>query len=274
MPLRRGGALSPDLLHVEPILAVHSVSETVSYWHEVLGFPGHWTWGEPPRHGGVSWGGVFVQFSGDPSPAGAQTVWIRVRQIERLYADHQHKRVPIVSPLEDKPWGFAEYTVAELNGHRLRFAAPVSDRRPRASFPESARLVARAPTPSEYRALLSAVGGTLPEDPAVVQTMLQAVAHAVVAEEVQTGAAVGCALVLSDSASFYYVKDVMVHPAWQGQRVGTAMMRAVTDWIEANAPKQALAALIAGEHLASFYRQFGFSSAFAMIKPIGDTRGR
>jgi GNAT superfamily N-acetyltransferase/uncharacterized glyoxalase superfamily protein PhnB len=267
--------LSADLLHVEPILAVHNVSETVAYWHEVLGFPGHWTWGEPPSHGGVSWGGVFVQFTQDPELAGrAQSVWIRVRQIEALYEAHQHRGVPIVAPLEAKPWGFVEYTLRELNGHRLRFAAPTSDLQRRGSFPESVRLVERVPTPSEYRALLLAVGGAPPEDAAILEAALAAVGHGVVAEEAQTGAALGCALVLTDHSSFYYVKDVMVHPAWQGRQLGTAMMHVLTTWIEAHAPPRALVALIAGEHLAPFYRQFGFSSAFAMIRSIGDTTGR
>jgi len=57
------------LSHVEPILAVKDVTETVMYWHDVLGFPDKWTWGEPPNHGGVSWNGVFIQFSQDPNLA-------------------------------------------------------------------------------------------------------------------------------------------------------------------------------------------------------------
>lgn len=44
------------LSHAEPVLAVRNVAETVTYWHEVLGFPGKWTWGNPPNHGGVSRG--------------------------------------------------------------------------------------------------------------------------------------------------------------------------------------------------------------------------
>jgi GNAT superfamily N-acetyltransferase len=263
------------MLHAEPVLAVRSVVETVSYWHDVLGFSERWTWGEPPRHGGVSCGGVSVQFSEDAQRARCpQTVWIRVRELEGLYATHLSKGVPIVAPLEDRGWGFAEYRIREINGHELRFAAPAAPRGPRPDAVRPVRVIDRLPTLSEYQALLSAVGGAPPADPAVVQRMLAAVGHGVVAEDVQTGAAIGTALVLTDGASVYYVKDVMVHPSWQRQRVGSAMMRALTDWIEANAPEHALATLVAGEHLASFYRQFGFSSAYAMIKPIGDTTGR
>jgi hypothetical protein len=80
--------LQPTLMHVEPVLAVKDVSETVLYWHEVLGFPVKWTWGEPVKHGGVSWQGVFIQFTLNPELAAASKgncIWIRVRQLELLY---------------------------------------------------------------------------------------------------------------------------------------------------------------------------------------------
>ena len=64
------------LSHVEPVLAVKDVTETVEYWHKVLGFPNKWTWGEPPNHGGVAWQGVFVQFSQQPSLASVSHPWI------------------------------------------------------------------------------------------------------------------------------------------------------------------------------------------------------
>jgi hypothetical protein len=35
-----------------------------------------------------------------------------------------------------------------------------------------------------------------------------------------SGEVVGCALLPGDNASFYYAKDVMVHPAWQHKRKG------------------------------------------------------
>jgi len=37
--------IEPTILHAEPVLAVRDILETVLYWHDVLGFPGKWTWG-------------------------------------------------------------------------------------------------------------------------------------------------------------------------------------------------------------------------------------
>src|SRR6185369_10857458 len=104
------------LLHVEPILAVKNVAETIRYWHNTLGFPGKWTWGEPPSHGGVSWQGTFIQFSQNPELATASkenSIFIRVRKLEALYDFHQKKNAEIVEPLENKPWGMAGYTIRE-----------------------------------------------------------------------------------------------------------------------------------------------------------------
>ena len=43
--------LQPIFSHVEPVLAVKDVLETIVYWQDVLGFPAKWTWGEPPTLG-------------------------------------------------------------------------------------------------------------------------------------------------------------------------------------------------------------------------------
>jgi GNAT superfamily N-acetyltransferase len=80
--------------------------------------------------------------------------------------------------------------------------------------------------------------------------------------------AIGCALLLGDGVSFYYVKDVMVEPKWQCKRVGSAMMQAITDWVNENGASNALVALITGEGLFSIYHAFGFRPAFAMQKRV------
>ena len=101
----------PILSHVEPVLAVRDVLKTVTYWSDILGFTGKWTWGDPPNHGGVSWHGAFIQFSLNPDLASASTgnsIWFRVRQLDLLYRFHQKQNAEIVVPLENKPWGMAE----------------------------------------------------------------------------------------------------------------------------------------------------------------------
>ncbi len=265
--------LQPVLSHAEPVLPVRDVSETLGYWQKVLGFPNKWIWGEPPNHGGASWHGVFVQFSLDPdfSPASAgASIWIRVKHVEALYQFHRDNQAVIVDPLENRPWGMAQYTLREINGHYLHFAgAPLTERDRRVGAqPAAVQIVARLPSPEEYARLMAAVGWATDMDAATARAHLATVVFAVVAEAPAGGEAVGCALVLGDGASFYYVKDVMVQPEWQSRGVGTALMQRLTQWLEEHGAENALVGLYTGEMLEPFYQRFGFRQAFGMIRRL------
>ena len=265
--------IEPTILHAEPVLAVRDILETVLYWHDVLGFPGKWTWGEPPNHGGVSWHGTFVQFTLNPELASASKencIWIRVRQLEALYKFHQKTNAEVVEPPQNKPWGMAQYTVREINGYYIIFAgAPIPDNeKSRATFPETVRIIARTPTPEEYLNLVSAVGWGNDSNNALVEKTLSAPLFAVVAQDEMSNCIIGCALLLGDQGSFYYVKDVIVHPDWQHKYVGSTMMKVLTDWLDKNAPENAYITLITPENFASFYQQFDFTPVFGMHRRI------
>ena len=116
--------------------------------------------------------------------------------------------------------------------------------------------------------MASAAGWSAYLNEAILQKLLAAPLFAVVAEDSGTNEAIGCALLLGDNASFYYIKDVIVDPAWQNKHVGTALMKALTHWLENNAANNALVGLITGETLAPFYQQFGFVPAFSMVRYI------
>lgn len=259
------------LSHVEPILPVSDVVQTVQYWHDVLGFAEKWTWGEPPNHGGVAWQGVFIQFSHDAKLASVSkgnAIFIRVKNLETLYHFHQKKNAEIVEPLENKPWGLAGYTVRENNGYYVIFAgAAISNRGKSEVETSQVKIVSRAPTAKEYLELVFAVGWEKYTNTSMVEKILAAPVYAVVAED-KMGKVIACGLLLSDQASFYYVKDVMVHPEWQSKHVGAMVMKAITDWLDTNAPENAFVGLFTGENLAPFYKQFEFAPAFGMVRRI------
>jgi uncharacterized glyoxalase superfamily protein PhnB/GNAT superfamily N-acetyltransferase len=258
------------LSHVEPVLAVKNVTETVDYWHEVLGFPNKWTWGEPPNHGGVTWQGVFIQFSQNPKLASVSqgnSIFIRVKNLENFYHFHKNKNAEIVEPLENKPWGLAGYTVREINGYYVIFAGPPISHKPKTeSTQEIVRIISRIPTANEYLNLIYAVGWDKNYDHSLTEKILAAPVYGVVAEHASQ--VIGCALLLSDEASFYYVKDVMVHPGWQRKHVGLMLMKELTAWLDKNAPVNAYVGLFTGENLASFYKQFDFAPVFGMRRSI------
>jgi GNAT superfamily N-acetyltransferase/uncharacterized glyoxalase superfamily protein PhnB len=258
------------LSHVEPVLAVKNVTETVDYWHEVLGFPNKWTWGEPPNHGGVTWQGVFIQFSQSPKLASVSqgnSIFIRVKNLENFYHFHKNKNAEVVEPLENKPWGLAGYTVREINGYYVIFAGPPISHKPKTeSTQEIVRIISRIPTANEYLNLISAVGWDKNYDHSLTEKILAAPVYGVVAEH--ENQVIGCALLLSDESSFYYVKDVMVHPRWQGKHVGLMLMKELTAWLDSNAPVNAYVGLFTGENLASFYKQFDFVPVFGMRRSV------
>ncbi len=224
----------PIVTSIQPQLAVADVREAVQYWQDVLGFPGRWLWQDPPIHAGVHWGDMQVQFSLDPELAGrsaGQTININVTHVQALYALHQHNGAHIVFPLKTHPWGMTEYTVRDNSGYLIRFGARASARDHKSSnLPDSIVIEARLPSNDEYARIRRAVGWHGADDEEAIKMSLKAPIFSVVAVDSESGNAVGYALLLGDGVSFYYVKDVNVHPDWQNKRVGTAIMRRLIAW--------------------------------------------
>ena len=71
---------------------------------------------------------------------------------------------------------------------------------------------------------------------------------------------VGVARVISDRGYIYLIVDVIVTPDYQGQGIGTQMIRAIEDWLdkEKEGKPTMMVYLMAAEGKESFYEQFGF----------------
>jgi GNAT superfamily N-acetyltransferase/uncharacterized glyoxalase superfamily protein PhnB len=267
----------PITVHVEPVLPVKDVVQTVEYWHHVIGFPGKWTWGDPPNHGGVSWAGsTFIQFTLNPDLASrseGNSVWIKVRNLEKLFEVHQKTGADIVAPITNRPWGVAEYIVRDNNGFYISFASAIAGQSHQAGkLPESVRIVARKITMEEYKILLTSVGWISADNDSVIHPLFDSALFTAIAEDKISDKAIGCAFVFGDGKAFYYVKDVVIHPAWQRKGIGTGLMEELDRWLELNAPDKAVAGLFTGDHLSNFYKQFGFTEACGMYKQINHTK--
>lgn len=263
----------PVLSHAEPVLSVGDVVATIGYWHKVLGFPNQWTWGSPASHGGVSWHGAMIQFSLNDNPSfkpDSQSVWLRVKNIRALYAIHQERNADIVVPLVRRPYGFDEYIVRDNNGYYIAFASPASSggENQSAEFPAMVRIVERKAAPAEHRKLSEAVGWTSTVSDEILQKRLDTLLTMILAENTDNGEVIGSASIFGDGFSFYYVKDVKVHPDWQRKHIGSEIMKGVRRWLDANAPDKALVGLFTQEMLTDFYRQADFLPAFGMIRII------
>jgi GNAT superfamily N-acetyltransferase/uncharacterized glyoxalase superfamily protein PhnB len=270
------GDIKPSPTIIEPVLSVRDVSESVTYWHNVLGFPGKWMWGEPANHGGVSWAGASLQFSLNPALAErskGNSIWIGVRNLSELYTLHQ-KNAKIVSPLEEKPWGATEYTIEDINGYYVHFSGPSAAKEIKSKdLLKSVRIISRKPTVAEVRELMISVGwldANVDDTPAQVKAMQSQIDNAVAVSvaENENGETLGVAFLLGDNKHFYYIKDVIVHSKWQHNRIGTYLMNHLMQWLRINAPKPSTVGLFTGDHLAAFYKQFGFMQACGMYQQV------
>ena len=119
-----------------PILACTDIEDTISFYVDRLGFEREWVWGDPPDDGGVRRGDVQIYFMRNSALAetsAGREVMLFVEDVDAMHAEHVRRGAPMISPLRDEPWGLREYSVADLHGHRLRFAESLELIRARAT---------------------------------------------------------------------------------------------------------------------------------------------
>ena len=256
--------------NVIPILYSSDVVRSLTYYTEVLGFDCKWEWETPPTFGGASKDGVEIFFC--LGEQGQKGTWLSIflDNVDEYYEQIKAKGAIIHAEPKTMEWGVREMLVGDPDGHYIRFGHAAQNVGITEPLPASIRIVERTPTTDEYKKLIDAVGWTGTQTTADPSLILQAPLYAVVAEDSKTNTAVGCALLLGDNTSFYYVKDVMVHPDWQKKHIGTSMMNTVKEWLLKHAPENSLVGLYTGTALTNFYKQFGFRHAYGMnmrVKP-------
>jgi GNAT superfamily N-acetyltransferase/catechol 2,3-dioxygenase-like lactoylglutathione lyase family enzyme len=255
--------------HVVPILNSSDIVRSITYYTEVLGFESKWEWDSPPTFGGVSKNSVEIFFC--LNGQGSAGTWLSVflDDVDTFYESVKAKGAKILCAPETMAWGIREMLVEDPDGHRIRFGSGAqSDRQRNASgLPSSIKIMARMPTTPEMHELCVVLGYASAKDE-VKEVSPYGIEFVVVAEDESTGKLVGTAFILGDKSGFYYIKNVFVHPDYQGKRVGSSLMQALTDWMDEHAPPNSSAYLHTGESLAPFYRQFGFSPVYGMYRKI------
>lgn len=254
--------------NVIPILTCTNILHSVEYYTKVLGFERHWLWGDPPDFAGVSKDGVeiFLALNAQGGPGAWLSIF--VNNVDEMYELIKSRGAKIISAPQAMEWGVREMLVEDPDGHKIRFGHGVGGKHTKSKpeLPSSIVVHQRKPTAEEYRKLIGSVGWSHKE--MHTEKILAAALIGFVAEDTISGVVVGCALILGDDISFYYVKDVMVDPAWQSKQVGTAVMKSVNNWLDKNGEPNALVGLYTGESLAPFYKQFGFREAYGMQKRV------
>ena len=251
-----------------PILYSSDIARSIQYYTEVLGFKDSWIWKDSPTFGGVSMGDVSIYFS--TGGQGQPGTWLAINLDD---VDDYHRLISangakILNPPESYSWGMREMLVEDPDGHKIRFGHWTFLReKSKLIIPDQIEIVTDFPSSDQMKKLMIAVEWMKPEDemPAVSGP---ATAHTVIAKDKNNNEIIGCAFLSTDNAGFYYMKNVIVHPDWQGKRIGTALVQHLDNWFLEHAPDKSTVTLHTGPHLAPFYRQFGFSTTFSMEKKI------
>jgi GNAT superfamily N-acetyltransferase len=244
------------LARANPQFGVLNVEEAQQYYRDVLGFRIDWTWGVND-YGSVSRDGMTIFLSNTGGAVAPMHLFVFASEVDVLCAEWRERGAKIVSEPEDKAWGMREFTVEDINGHRLRIGETSKESHHTSREPlPGVQIVHRLPTIEEYRALVDAVRWTALNNPVAAAESLPRSLFAVVAEF--EGRCIGTARVVGDGAQFYYVMDVMVHPDQQGRGIGTLLMNEIVGYFQDHAPAQAMIGLYTGAGLATFYERFGF----------------
>jgi GNAT superfamily N-acetyltransferase len=134
-------------------------------------------------------------------------------------------------------------------------------------------IIERLPTLEEYVRLIAAVRFR-PRQREAIEIALQHSCFSVCAES--AGEAIGMGRVIGDAGLHLYLTDVVVHPAFQRRGVGSAIVAALTAWVDAVPYPNTVVGLIPTPGLVRFYQRHGYkpqqSDSPAMMKWVNPQR--
>ena len=103
-----------------PELPVADVERAQQHYRDALGFEIGWL--DPEKDiGAVSRGDVVIFFRRRHPPFEPAVHWVFAEDIDATYRELQTSGANIVAPLETKPWGLRQFTVADVDGNCFYF---------------------------------------------------------------------------------------------------------------------------------------------------------
>ena len=103
---------------VIPLLPVADVAHTVAYYRDTLGYQ--------VSQSGDGWGSALrgkanFYFTKADTPHALATCFVYVDEVDALCATFRAAGAAITEDVADKPWGFRQFTLADLNGHHFHY---------------------------------------------------------------------------------------------------------------------------------------------------------
>jgi GNAT superfamily N-acetyltransferase len=112
------------------------------------------------------------------------------------------------------------------------------------------------PTAAEYIDLRARAGWGLIDEETATRTIRAAVFTVSLRREQRL---IGLARVMGDGVLYFFLADLVVDPAFRGERLGDRLMRTVTSYFDRCAGPGASITLVALNGGESFYEKFGFA---------------
>jgi len=103
-----------------PELPVADVERAQLHYRDVLGFEIGWLY--PGKEiGAVSRGNIVIFLRRRKPPFEPAVHWVFAEDLDASYRELESSGANIVEPLEKKPWGLRQFTVADVDGNRFYF---------------------------------------------------------------------------------------------------------------------------------------------------------
>jgi predicted enzyme related to lactoylglutathione lyase len=124
-----GNAKDPGTIGVEcitPILSVRSVSSSIRYYVDVLGFAVDWGGEDASEMASVSRDGHAIMLCQGGQGQPGTWIWIGVEDIEPLFERFQSQGAKVRQRPINHPWAY-EMQIEDPDGHVLRFGSEPRD---------------------------------------------------------------------------------------------------------------------------------------------------
>jgi catechol 2,3-dioxygenase-like lactoylglutathione lyase family enzyme len=113
-------------------IPVRNLRETLDFYRDVFGFSEEWDIG---TDGGIRRDDMRVVFCEDPEYVREinndiykfTLLWF-VDNVDEIYKEFTDERqIPIVYPIESKPWGIREFSICDNNGYLIRVSEGIME---------------------------------------------------------------------------------------------------------------------------------------------------
>ncbi len=124
----------------------------------------------------------------------------------------------------------------------------------------------------EYAALRLAAGARPISEEAIATGLEHSIYLLTVRDE--RAALIGMGRIIGDGGCYFQIVDLTVHPAYQGEEIGKAILSRLLEYIDANAPKEANVMVISDLAGIKLYQSCGFKLVYpdyyGMVRPVSE----